>query len=303
MIRAAAKLLQILLNDISLIKRLKVSFPWLSDNPIKVSWRKGLYYFTSIFRLIFGLSKPVLVTRTFLGLAPEDFKQVKLRGRGLNIDVRGRMDLWSVKETFLDKFYVHYGFPLQDGWQVIDIGAGLGEFSLDAAQGNPKSRIYAFEPFPASYKLLQTNIKQNGLANIQAFNQAIGAERGSLHLDLSEEEPLKIRGLDKDYEEGIEVPALTLADVFEQLPLQQCDLLKLDCEGAEYAILFNAPPETLEKMQRIVMEYHDGMTEHTHKELVSFLEDRGFSVETFSNYVHKNLGYLRARRIGGDCSG
>ena len=205
-----------------------------------MSWRKYPYYLTSIFRLLFGFNKPVLVTRIFLGMGPEGIKQIKLNKRGLVFDLRGPMDLWSVKETFLDKFYEHYGFELQDGWQVIDIGAGLGEYTLDAAHGYPNSEVYAFEPFPPSYELLQTNIKQNKLENIKSFPQAVGPERGLLWLDLSEEEPLKLRSLDTANEKGIDVPAVTLADVFAQLGPEQCDLLKLDCEGAEYGILFNA---------------------------------------------------------------
>ena len=261
-----------------------------------MSWRKYPYYFSSIFRLLFGLSSPVLVARTFLGLAPKGTKHIKLRRRGLLLELRSAMDMWSVKETFLDKFYERFGFPLQDGWIVIDIGAGLGEFTLDAAHGFPNSHIYAFEPYPPSFDLLQTNVRKNKLENIVAFNEAVGAQVGSLRLDLSEEEPLKLRSMDAHLEKSMDVPALSLVDVFERIEKQKCDLLKLDCEGAEYAILFNTPPETLGKIQRIVMEYHDDVTKHSSEELKSFLQDHDFKVESFPNFVHDNLGYLRASR-------
>jgi len=92
----------------------------------------------------------------------------------------------------------------------------------------------------------------------------------------------------------LSVRALSMADAFEMLGIESCDLLKLDCEGAEYAILFDTPQPVLERVQRIVMEYHDNIVQHTHHDLARFLNDRGFRVETFPNPVHSYLGYLRA---------
>jgi len=72
------------------------------------------------------------------------------------------------------------------------------------------------------------------------------------------------------------------------------DLLKLDCEGAEYAILMGASAESLARVQRIIMEYHDLDAEHEHTRLVHFLEGNGFSVRLHANPVHAEIGYLYA---------
>lgn len=53
------------------------------------------------------------------------------------------------------------------------------------------------------------------------------------------------------------------------------DLLKLDCEGAEYAILMGASTESLARVQRIVMEYHDLDAEREHS-LGAFLGRKRF---------------------------
>jgi hypothetical protein len=74
------------------------------------------------------------------------------------------------------------------------------------------------------------------------------------------------------------------------------DLLKLDCEGSEYSIFFNAQPENLESIQRVILEYHDGVDGHTHQELAAHLEDHGFKVRITQNWVHPHLGYLYAWR-------
>jgi hypothetical protein len=54
--------------------------------------------------------------------------------------------------------------------------------------------------------------------------------------------------------EGVDVVPLSLA---LECAGGSIDLLKLDCEGAEYVILMKAPAEILEHIARIVLEYHD----------------------------------------------
>jgi hypothetical protein len=73
--------------------------------------------------------------------------------------------------------------------------------------------------------------------------------------------------------------------------------MKLDCEGAEYEILFKAPDAMLARIDRIVMEYHDNATEYTHRDMARFLEGKGYQIAVFPNVVHPYLGYLSAKRV------
>jgi FkbM family methyltransferase len=147
--------------------------------------------------------------------------------------------------------------------------------------------------------LMQENLQHNHIQNARAFDQAISTASGELILDLTGGEPLQFQSFQeqaKNIEKSLSVRALSLADAFAMLEIKSCDLLKLDCEGAEYAILFDTPQPVLERVQRIVMEYHDNIVQYTHHDLSRFLNDRGFRVETFPNPVHSYLGYLRAIR-------
>jgi FkbM family methyltransferase len=260
--------------------------------------RKYLYYLLSIFELLSGFDSPILLARIFLNLAGGGVKNVRLRGSGLRFKVRGAMDVWSVKETFLDRFYERYGFRILPGWNVMDIGAGVGDFSLYAAL-QEDVKVFAFEPYPESFALAEENIRLNGVTNVKVFAEAVSASSGKLMLDLSGGEPLQVQSRQENAQNiktGIEVDALSLEDAFKQLGLTSCDLLKLDCEGAEYLILFHAPQPALNAIQRIVMEYHDNVTQYNHGDLAHFLNERGFEVETFVNPVHEQIGYLRASR-------
>ncbi len=269
---------------------------------------KTTYYLSSIYSLLTQFENPLLILRIFLKLGGVGLKQVHLRKSGLEFTVRGAMDIWCLKETHIDRFYEVYGAELQDGWTVVDIGAGLGDFSIRAAHQFPASQVFAYEPFAESYKLLERNLAANQVGNVQIFQQAVG-QTGALLLDLSGGEPLQITSRQTELagstngaapgENGArtqQVTSLALNEVFVQNGIQRCDLLKMDCEGAEYDILLNAKPEALERVQRLVMEYHDGFTSFSHKDLVALLTSHGFSVSLTPNPVHPNLGYLYACR-------
>ncbi|MDY6874562.1 MAG: FkbM family methyltransferase, partial [Chloroflexota bacterium] len=201
----------------------------------------------------------------------------------------------------LDAFYTQFGVPVEDGWTVVDIGAGVGDFAILAAYDGPDVRVYAYEPFPESYQLLIRNLTLNAISNVTAFQQAVWREAGTLALDLSGGEPLQIAsretgGAGDVFAETVEVQALTLGDVLEGQGLARIDLLKLDCEGAEYPILLASPPEVLVRVDRIVMEYHDLDKERNHFRLTAFLEAAGFRVNWRRNIVHDDIGYLFADR-------
>lgn len=262
--------------------------------------RKYLYYFISIFELLLGIREWLLVLRLFLGLMPDGIYSIQLRKSGAKFWVRKAMDIWSVKETFLDRFYEKYGTEIGDGWKIVDIGAGIGEFTIFALLGHPKNFVYAFEPYPQSFNLIKNNLTANGIANAQVFPEAIGAETGTLVLDLSSGEPLQMRSFKPDpasiRREVLDVHNFSLEDAFNRLGLERCDLLKLDCEGAEYDILFNTSTSILGRIERLVMEYHNFVIAYSHQDMVEFLRNMGFKVRIYPNVVHSNLGYLYAHR-------
>jgi len=246
-----------------------------------------------------GFENPLLVIRIFLKIAPPDTPTVHLRKQRLAFKVRSAMDVWSIKETFLDQFYERCGFAVQPGWQVMDVGAGVGDYTLFAAQAGRNVQVFAFEPFPGSFELLQENIQLNKTSNVQTFAEAVDAVSGKALLDLSGGEPLQFQSRLEQNGSGrksLQVRVSSLAEILPRLGLEAVDLLKLDCEGAEYSILMKSPPALLNQVKRIVMEYHDGVLQYNHDDLARFLNEQGYDVEIFPNPVHGNLGYLRAAR-------
>lgn len=250
--------------------------------------------------MLAGFDNPWQTIAIFTGRAGNGEKTMRLRGTDLRFVVRGAMDVWCLKETLLDRVYERLGFAIEPDWTVLDIGAGIGDFTILAARSAPRGHVYAFEPFPESFALLRQNVDRNLVSNTQLFPTAVTGRPRTLTLDTSRGEPLMVASVDasaSDAGDGPGVASTTLAEVVDQHGIERIDLLKLDCEGAEYDILLNSPVECIDRIQRIAMEYHDHTTPHTHDELVDFLTGIGFRVEIFHNPVHpEKIGYLRAVR-------
>lgn len=254
------------------------------------------YYARSIPRLLINVTPRVKVLALFLGRRINQPLTIALRGSGLRFRVRTAMDVWVIKETCLDRDYER-AVRLQDHWTIIDIGAGLGDFTAYAAQRNPHGCVIAYEPFPESFALLRQNLELNQLHNVEARPYAIADAAGKQSLNVGMAEAVQ-HTTTQSGAHTIEVPAITLDQVFDQQHIGQCDFLKMDVEGAEYPILFGAGDGTLRKIKHIALEYHDHTPAGTHQQLRDFLIAHGFAVQHRANPVHDYLGYLYAMNDG-----
>ncbi len=266
--------------------------------PRLARWRRKLVdYPRAVRSMLTGMAPPLLVARIFLGMAGPGPHEIRLRGTGLHLLVRGPMDVWAVKEAALDRLYERHGFSVQPGWIVIDIGAGIGDVSLLASRAG--ASVAAFEPFPGSFALLRENARREG-TSVRVFECAVAETTGTIALDAGLGDPVYVRSREAGGGLGattIEAPALSLADALDRCGADRVDLLKLDCEGAEYGILGGAGAEVLARVDRIVLEYHewDG---RSRAELVALLERSGYVVRTAPNRTYPSIGYLRAERPG-----
>jgi len=272
-----------------------------SETPPRTGSRglsRWIYYLSSIPTILFRMKNPLRIVALFLGLPVRRPLEVELHG-GARFLVRTRMEVWILKESCLDRDYERDAVAVQNGWTVLDIGAGLGDFAVRVARDCPGATVYAFEPLPESFALLQKNMQLNRVANVRAFPEAVAGRAGTLELytvtGLSGQHRTAGDG-GKSIAAPIRVPAVTLAAALAKIPSARCDFLKIDCEGAEYEILFSADEATLSRIEHIAMEYHDAVTSHSHEELARFLEARGFQVRTRGSPAWWELGFLYASR-------
>lgn len=258
-----------------------------------------LYYGRSIISLLTLFRKPLQMLEMFLARGafadPKRQRFVEFKRPRVQFRVRSQMDIWSVKETFADRFYTRFGYAVEPGWTVVDIGAAIGEFTVFAAMV-PNTRVLAYEPSSSSAAILAENLRLNQIENVVVKRVAIGSDFDTRELDISGD-PLRMGTWESGTLASSErVDVVPLGSVLEQAG-GSVDLLKLDCEGAEYDILMKAPAEIMEHVERIVLEYHDPEATGRQLELAAHLTAAGFEVEWWPNAVYpKTLGYMRARR-------
>jgi FkbM family methyltransferase len=124
---------------------------------------------------------------------------------------------------------------------VIDIGAHVGVVSMTYAR-RYGCRVYAYEPNPDNYRRLVANIQANGLDNlITAYHRAVTGNGRFVTISSDE----RNSGGAMIYTNGgMRVPSVTLADCISAAG-GSVDLLKIDCEGAEYEIFDGADLRTI----------------------------------------------------------
>ncbi len=203
---------------------------------------------------------------------------------GASIMLQSPIHTMILGEVFLKR---DYG-TVNAGAVVIDVGAHIGLFAIYAATGARGVRVYAYEPVPDNLQLLRRNIDRNHLAERVTW-EALGlaGTRGYRRLYLFQHDvrhsmypSLPLHAAPRG---SIAVECITLQDVFERHGLQRCDLLKIDCEGAEYECVYSTPPEVLSRIGAIRLEYHLGVPDtpwgtSSAPALAQFLEQGGFRI-------------------------
>lgn len=264
--------------------------------------RKYAYYAWSALELVFGLKNPQILPKLFFKPVDGELKWLKLRRGGLKMAVRGRMEAWSVKEALIDRFYSRYSAPIQKDWTVVDIGAAVGEFTVEVALACPQGRVYALEPNPGSVNILRQNIRVNQLNNVEVLCLGLWEKSGEVALSLTNDEPLQAQSMEEEAAQQLDnrqssIPVITLEELLREHLPGAVDLIKLDCEGAEYEIFYSTRAELFQNIFRIIMEYHDLDAEtKNHEALQRYLEGVGYTVRMHRNPVHSYLGYLYAER-------
>ncbi len=194
---------------------------------------------------------------------------------GCKFQLRPRTtDRAMINEMFIERPYTPDGiFAIRNNDRILDIGANIGAFTVFAARQARQGCVHSVEPVAANFQILENNVRLNGLKNVRLLRAAVGSGTGKLRIAAAGAAS-SVVWVDKESTE--EVDQIKLQSLIEDMG--SIDLLKMDCEGAEFDILMNASPEVLKRIPRIAMEYHNVSADQTAQTLKSFLEAHGFKV-------------------------
>lgn len=183
--------------------------------------------------------------------------------------------------------------PLGPESIVVDLGAHLGEFSLQVHQAFG-CRCVAVEANPTLFDQIAAS---DGIQKLQC---AVVPNDGpvSFTIDANPEGG----HLASDGRAGLEtltVPGLTLESIKRRMAIPAIDLLKMDVEGSEFDLFDSLSDAALEALPQITVEFHDfiaalncrGRVEHTKRRLM----DLGFACVVFSRANHGDVLFINRR--------
>ena len=121
---------------------------------------------------------------------------------------------------------------IRRGMNVVDLGANIGYFTLIAAKlVGPEGKVFAFEPEPGNFSLLQRNVNMNGYENVTLVQKAVSDKNGVEELYLCSDSWGHSLSSFKRDQGLISVPVTSLDQFFsEDVAI---DFIKMDIEGAE----------------------------------------------------------------------
>jgi len=207
------------------------------------------------------------------------------------IDGRGTL-AGTLAEVFVRR---EYG-SLERFRTIVDIGANMGSFAVYAAQSRPDARIFCYEPEQQNFRLLKQNIQINGLeGRVSVFHCAVASHNGRRQLAVGES-PVNSFHIFSDDVGHQMVDCTTLRNILADQGLEAIDLLKINCEGAEYEILEGCSETDFKRIANIRLEYHKLDAHGRNGEILSrWLKARGYRIERFTRRPNET-GFIWATR-------
>jgi FkbM family methyltransferase len=217
-------------------------------------------------------------------------------GDSMNIVLPASLDIYLVKgkshdsEIRLVKLMIK---ELSEGDTYLDIGAHFGYFSLLAAHlVGEKGNVFAYEASKSTFAILEKNIAQH--ANIKAFHNALSDKDETLTFFefpvlFSEYNALDVTQFEQEswYKkfppQHIEVAATTLSNLTSKQNITP-KIIKIDVEGAEYAVMSGAKKLLTEQSPMVVLEFLSSERfNSSHHKAAEILEKASFKAHTINS--------------------
>jgi len=172
---------------------------------------------------------------------------------------------------------------------MVDIGANVGFFSMLVRHLYPKSKIYAFEPMPITYRALSRNFE--GDKRTKIFNMAIFNKNANLRMSFNGQNSaiskIEIKG-------DLYIKAKRLDNLTHDNKIDKIDILKIDVETFEDYVLRGAR-ETLAKTKYLFIEITmENNKNYTISSLMSLLYSKkyNFQLLAFRNFADVDEGKI-----------
>ena len=196
---------------------------------------------------------------------------------------------WAAFEAFL-RGHAHEAAEVKflqsivrEGAKAIAVGAGIGITTMAIAKKVGRNgKVYAFEPHPRYFTILEENLSFNQLNNVKAFEVALTDHAGKTDFFQKEFSSgiVSAEGVEK-----LEVASTTIDKFLNEQKVQGIDVIDMDCEGSELLVLRGAEKALRTNRVKIFCEIHHEFLRHLGQsvaDVVEYLQDLGFEVHSVS---------------------
>ncbi len=167
---------------------------------------------------------------------------------------------------------------LETGSVFYDIGANVGYMSIEVAhlRASDGVQVYAFEPHPSLAKNIAQAVKINRFDNLIHAEAAVGDSSG--YLGFSQDPNSFIGSVTQaGAKASYQVTAVTVDELVNDKGYQPPDVIKIDVEGYEHAVLSGARQVLAERLPVVVFEISPGTSRYgrTPEMIVDLLREAG----------------------------
>ena len=204
------------------------------------------------------------------------------------------------RENFFDEIYFRYipesVFNSTKSPVIFDIGANVGYFSLTAFSKFPKAKIFSFEPHPYCFKVLSDYKTKFEHLNWNIYRYAISDANGELTINtnsLTDFTTVASIFENNAKKVAFTVQSKSMSSLLEEESIKHIDFIKIDCEGAEYDILYTSPKKVYDAITSLCIETHKGSKENQNiNHLNAFIKKMGYT--TLMHEDDDTFGYIWA---------
>ncbi len=184
---------------------------------------------------------------------------------------------------------------VKPGQVVLDIGAHLGLMTVISSQlSAPGGKVYAFEPSPSTFGLLQQVLALNsGYANVVPVHMAISNTSGSIRFYLSSDLGSNSNSLVEKHHlkrEAIDVNCTTIDAFAKKEAIALIHLLKIDAEGSELQVLQGAKEVLQNHRPKVILAIHPRLIRNNAnepKELFELITSLKYTIIYKKNALNK----------------
>ncbi|MDP2710954.1 MAG: FkbM family methyltransferase [Solirubrobacteraceae bacterium] len=168
---------------------------------------------------------------------------------------------------------------------IVDLGANIGLTSVYLASHYGSECLVAVEPVPANAALARQNLALNGIAG-EVIEGVVGPPEGTAYFHDAVHSNVGHLA-----HHGRAVKSFGIRSVFAHLGVDAVDLLKVDIEGAEDALL-DGDRSWLDQVRALIIEIHTHTVDDL--QIVRILESEGFHhIPSSSVYAHSATAFVR----------